>query len=425
MDYDFIFTGGGLAGLSLAYHLAHSPLRDSSMLIIDRDAKNRNDRTWCYWSKESMPFDEIAQCEWKQIKFVGSHLPVISSEGRNLPPQSKRFLGTKDGPRNDSYELKIDLGDYRYKMIRGIDFYRFVRQELAAQPNIRFSQGTVDAIQEGGDHAQVLVNGQSNTARWVFDSRFNWKTFNPAQAHSLHQYFVGWEIETADDMFDPETPTLMDFRTPQKQAMRFFYVLPFSKRRALVEYVSLARDNYRDALSNYIERVLAIRDYKVVATEGGTNPMTDYAFSRRAGKHILNVGTRGGRIKPSTGYAFVRIQRDSAAIVRSLVEQGHPFNIPADSRRYRYFDTLMLDVMQRHGDQVKSIFAALFKNNPIERVLRLLDEEGSVVENAQLLASLPPKLFLEAISANSHSSPKFQRVPGKFGELRGTHMEDL
>lgn len=380
-DYDFIFAGGGLAGLMLAYHLAHSSLRDASMLIIDRDAKNRNDRTWCYWTKESTPFDGIAQCEWKRINFIG-----------------------------DQFEKEIDLGDYRYKMIRGIDFYRFARQELTVQPNIKFLQGTVEAIHEEADHARVLVSGQSLTARWVFDSRFNWKTFNPIQTHSLRQYFVGWEIETAEDTFDPETPTLMDFRTPQKQAMRFFYVLPFSKRRALVEYVTQTRDNYAEAMKSYIAKTLKIDTYRIVATEGGVNPMSDYAFSRRAGKHILNIGTRGGRIKPSTGYAFMRIQHDSMAIVQSLIEHGHPFNLPADSRRYRYFDTLMLDVMQRHGDEIKPIFTALFKNNPIARVLRLLDENGSLIENMQLIASLPPKLFLEAIITNSLSSSRSREM---------------
>jgi lycopene beta-cyclase len=39
--YDFIMAVGGLAGLSLALHIARSPLRDRSMLIVDRDAKER------------------------------------------------------------------------------------------------------------------------------------------------------------------------------------------------------------------------------------------------------------------------------------------------------------------------------------------------------------------------------------------------
>jgi 2-polyprenyl-6-methoxyphenol hydroxylase-like FAD-dependent oxidoreductase len=39
--YDFIMAGGGLAGLSLAYHLVRSPLRDRSILVVDRDAESQ------------------------------------------------------------------------------------------------------------------------------------------------------------------------------------------------------------------------------------------------------------------------------------------------------------------------------------------------------------------------------------------------
>jgi lycopene beta-cyclase len=80
-----------------------------------------------------------------------------------------------------------------------------------------------------------------------------------------------------------------------------------------------------------------------------------------------------------------------------LLASGHPFAVPSDSRRYRLYDSLMLEVMQRHGDEIKPIFTTLFKNNPIERVLRFLDEEASPAENSLLIASLPPRLFLQAL----------------------------
>jgi lycopene beta-cyclase len=369
-QYDFIFAGGGLAGLSLAYHLAHSPLRDCSMLIVDRDAKQRNDRTWGFWTTRPTPFDGIVQREWKRIHFVG-----------------------------DGCEEDIDLGTYRYRLMRGIDFYRFVHEQLSAHANVEFAQGTVEKIEDGAEGARVAANGETYEGRWVFDSRFSVKAFkpDPARYHYLPQHFKGWEIETSNEAFDPEAATLLDFRTPQKNAMRFFYVLPFSERRALVEYVTLGPDEYDEALQVYVERVLGIRDYEVVASEGGINPMTDYVFPRRAGKRVMNIGTRGGRVKPSTGYAFLRIQQDSAAIVQSLLATGLPFDVPSDSRRYRLYDALMLEVMQRHGDRIRPIFTALFKNNPIARVFRFLDEEASLKENSLVIASLPPKLFLQAM----------------------------
>ncbi len=387
-EYDFIFAGGGLAALSLAYQLVHSPLRDRSILIVDREAKTRNDRTWCFWTDQPTPFDRIAYRKWNQIHFAG-----------------------------DGFEQDIDLGDYRYKMIRGRDFYEFARQELQAGGNVEFVRGQVEALDDGAacagaDYAQVRVNGRTFAARWIFDSRFDPKEFkrNSAGDHFMQQHFMGWEIETARAVFSP-IPTLLDFRTPQKGAMRFFYVLPFSERRALVEYVTTAKDNYTAVMQAYIDRVLKIQDYQVVATEGGVSPMTDHLFSRRAGRRIMNIGTRGGRIKPSTGYAFLRVQQDSAAIVQSLLRTGTPFQVPPDSYRYRFYDSLMLDVMQRNGGEIKSIFTALFKNNPIERVLNFLDEKASSAENLRLIASLPPGLFLQALFyLRFPRKPRFARL---------------
>lgn len=369
-QYDFIFAGGGLAGLSLAYHLAHSTLQNRSMLIVDRDAKTRNDRTWCFWTKDRTPFDPMVQRTWKNIHFA-----------------------------SDRFQQTLNLGDYGYKVIRGFDFYHALRQELC-HSNIQFRQGHVETINETADGARITVDGKAYNGHWVFDSRFSIKLFQPDRKrfHYLPQFFTGWEIETPDDTFDPQTATLMDFRMPQRNAMRFFYVLPFSARRALVEYVTTAPDNYDSALRTYIKQSLHIDAFHIMATEGGVNPMSDYVFPRQASAHVMNIGTRGGRLKPSTGYAFQRIQQDSAAIVQSLLNYGHPFTVPADSRRYRWYDTLMLDVMQNHGDQIQSIFAALFQHNPTARILRFLDEVASPLENLALIQTLPPRLFLQALA---------------------------
>jgi len=184
--------------------------------------------------------------------------------------------------------------------------------------------------------------------------------------------------------------------------VRFFYVLPLSERRALVEYTlfSAARprgDECTLALKTYLETAWGIRQYRVLSQEGGVIPITDQPAPRRAGRRIMTIGVKGGRLKPTTGFAFQRIQQDSAAIVRSLLQTGQPFHVPADSPRYRLYDALMLEVMSRHGDEIKSIFTTLFKRNPIERVLRFLDEAGSPWEDLRLIATLPPRLFLQPL----------------------------
>lgn len=371
--YDIIIAGGGAAGLSLAYQLINSPLRGRSILVVDKGAKSQNDRTWAFWSDEPTPFEPIVYRSWDEIELAG-----------------------------DEGEQRIDLGRYRYQMIRGIDFYTFVHAALEACPSVTMLQATVDRIEDGDDLARVVVDDRAYSAEWVFDS-----IFRPAEVveDERHQYlqlhFKGWEIETAEDAFDPEAATLMDFRTPQERETRFFYVLPFSKRRALVEFTVFSGDRfsheeYAEALREYLAETLDIDDYRVVDEEQGVIPATDHPFSRRAGRRVMTIGTKGGRVKPTTGYAFIRIQQDSAAIIRSLIDHGHPFDVPEDSQRYRLLDMVMLEMMEHYGEQLKPIFGKMFARNPIERIFRFLDEEGTPLENLQMIATLPPKLFIQA-----------------------------
>ena len=111
----------------------------------------------------------------------------------------------------------------------------------------------------------------------------------------------------------------------------------------------------------------------------------------------MTIGTNGGMVKPSTGYAFLRMQQDSAAIVRSLLQVGHPFSVPVGPRRYRFFDSVMLSIMAHHGERVESILMALFKHNSAERIFHFLDEVASPWENGLMIPSLPPRLLWQAL----------------------------
>ena len=373
-SFDIIILGGGASGLSLASHLAHSPLRDRSILIVEKDVKDKNDRTWCFWSNRPTFFDNIVYRSWRQLQVLGEH-----------------------------FEKKLDLHAYRYNMIRGIDFYSYARQTISECPHVEFLQGRVELIKVGDQQASVLVDGKLYTGTWVFDSLFNWSAFkpDPTHYHAIKQQFKGWEIEASGQPFDPQVATFLDFRTPQNNGMHFFYVLPLSEQQALVESVLCTTtpvhwELCEQALQVYLENILGIKVYIILREEQGINPLTDWRFPRRLGKHIMAIGNHGGMIKPSTGYAFLRMQEDSSAIINSLLKVGHPFSLPASPHRYRYFDAVMLEIMTHHAERIEPIFTSLFKRNPVERIFRFLDEIASPGENLMMMPSLPPQLLFQA-----------------------------
>ena len=380
LDYDYLIVGGGAAGLSLAYHMALAPrLAEKKVLLIEPEAKTQNDRTWSFWADAPSVFDGIVAHEWSNIAF-----------------------------RSPGFERVIDLGRYRYKTINGLDYYRFVHQALAARPaQVTVVRDTVETLANTVTGVLARTTGGTTyTARYAFDSRPPdlEKLKQPAKHRYLLQHFVGWEVETDTDVFDPATVEFMDFRGPQQHEARFIYVLPHSPRKALVEYTLfsenvLPKTEYEAAIREYLVSTLSLQDYRITAEEVGAIPMTDHPLPARNGTHIINLGTRGGRAKPSTGYAFKRIQQQSARLVQALAATGGP---PADATgdkwQFRLFDTLLLDIMQRRGETTRDIFRQLFERNPVERIFRFLDEQTPWADNLRIMNSVSAGPFLRSIA---------------------------
>ena len=380
LEYDYLIVGGGASGLSLAYHIAQEPrLTGQRVLLVEADAAKADDRTWRYWAAGETPFAAVEAHRWEQL--------VIRTPG---------------------FEKVLPLAPYRYRMVRAGEFYAFVNAALAARPQ-QFARlaGRVTALAEAPDgHGAVatLADGRPITARYVFDSRLPQLVRDPSRYHYLEQHFLGWEIETDDDVFDPKTVQFMDFRVPQREQTRFVYALPFTPRRALVEFTVfsaqvLPKAEYEAELRAYLAGYLGGRPYRVVAEEGGSIPMTDHPLPARLSTHILHLGTRAGRSKPSTGYTFARIQQHSARLVAALAQTGHP---PADAAgdrwQFRLFDTLLLDIMQRQGETTRDIFRQLFERNPVERIFRFLDETTSWADNLRVMNSVAPGPFMRSIA---------------------------
>ena len=390
LEFDYLIVGGGAAGLSLAYHIAQEPrLADKKVLLIEPEAKAQNDRTWSFWTDELGIFDSIVAHEWRKIAF-----------------------------RSPGFERVFDLGRYRYKTINGLDYYRFVQQALTDKPNFSVLRGTVEQLDNTPTGVRATTATGIFTARYGFDSRPPnlAQLKQPQKYRYLLQHFVGWEIETETDVFDPTTVEFMDFRGEQQHEARFIYVLPTAARKALVEYTlfsetPLPKAEYEAAIREYLRGTLGLSAYRVVAEEVGAIPMTDHPLPARHGAHIFNLGTLGGRAKPSTGYAFKRIQQHSARLVAALATTGHP---PADATgdkwQFHLFDTLLLDIMQRRGETTRDVFRELFERNPLERIFRFLDEQTSWADNLRVMNSVTPGPFMRSIGQVLRGKPGRRKI---------------
>ena len=82
----------------------------------------------------------------------------------------------------------------------------------------------------------------------------------------LKQHFIGWEIETEQDLEDIDTVTLMDFTVDQSKGIHFIYALPLSKNTILVESTMLSNHVEKDVwYESEIKKWLDVRDISTVS----------------------------------------------------------------------------------------------------------------------------------------------------------------
>ena len=371
-QYDYIISGAGCAGLSLAMRMLHSGrFRNKRILLVDAAPKNQNDRTWCFWEKGDDLFQPVVYKEWDRLFF---HSDTLSKELRIRP--------------------------YKYKLIRGIDFYKRCLETINEHPNVTFLQNKVEKIFGTQNEAHLVAGGKTFTAPYLFNSILFYKPELKKNHYWLLQHFKGWFIKTARPAFDASAATLMDFRTDQSAGATFFYVLPFSSTEALVEYTlfsgELLPDSaYEEALQGYVKDVLGISNYEVTEKEFGVIPMTNYPFPQRE-NNIVHIGTAGGWTKGSSGYTFRFIQKNTADLVQSLLRYGHPFGVKTISRRFRFYDSVLLHILQHRTLKGAGIFTDLFNRNEPRQVLKFLDNETSLREELNIIRSLPTWPFAKA-----------------------------
>ena len=367
--FDYIICGGGASGLLLAYRMCNDPyFRDQSILLIEKDSKNTNDRTWCFWELGESDLEMMVHKTWNQAYFNA-----------------------------DDFEMDFSLAPFQYKMIRSLDFYQFMKKTLAAFSQLTQIKEKVISIGE----KDVTTEIQTYHGGLIFSSIYDPKSLYQQQKYPvLLQHFVGQIIETQKPCFDPGKIEFMNFNVPQKGNTRFMYLLPLSENKALLEYTLfsenlLERKEYVDAINTFLEG-LPTGGYEVLEEEEGKIPMTCYRFDLKNSTRLLHIGTAGGWTKPSTGYTFQRINEKTKALV-DFIKKGEPLSRFGKRDRFWFYDMLFIDVLAKDNAHGADLFKRMFQKNSPEVIFKFLDEKSSLVQEFQIMRSFNVKQFVSAL----------------------------
>jgi lycopene beta-cyclase len=373
-SYDHIIIGAGAAGLHLLLQIISRPsLADKRILVLEPSKKDENDRTWCYWEKGEGQWDHLLKGRWAEGNFHGP-----------------------------SHSVPLSLNGYEYKMLRGLDFYRYALEKVKASPNIHLHHEKVSEVRRKGEWMQVQTDGGLYYSPLIFDSRIP-KAFEKKNDgyQRLLQHFKGKLIRTEERTFDPSTFTMMDFRASWKGSTSFCYVLPTSPHEALVEYTLftdtlLSPEEYETLVNKEIEGRLKIKNYTTIEEEFGVIPMSDFPFEEQQEPGQLLIGTAGGWVRPSSGYSFKNAERYAKMVVDALVA-GETLPTRPFKARHRFYDRILLNILLEENSLGPVIFEQLYHRNATDRILRFLDEQSSFKEDVQLMLSLDSAPFLRAL----------------------------
>ncbi len=369
LDTDVLILGGGCAGLSLATALAKQAphLR---VHILESRQSYRRDRTWCFWNTEPHLFTAGVSHRWDawRVRHAGS-------------------------------EVRQRSNRYTYEYLAADQFYRLATDTVRNAGHVLSMGVHACAIRSKDNHVEADTDAGLLSARWVFDSR---PRDSSVSKPVLIQRFLGWHISTTEPCFDPSVVELMDFQ-PHEVSGRtvFFYVLPFSATEALVEATflddpALPQPEAELVLRRFLGR-MPTGGYQVLYTETGALPMGEQKpeRSKEPQSRVVEIGTRGGRVKPSSGYAFLRIQRQSTALAKALAA-GSSLPSRFESPLYSVLDSVFLRALQLDSARAPVYFLALFRRIPPDILVRFLSETAGLTESLRVMQALPKLDFLQA-----------------------------
>jgi lycopene beta-cyclase len=364
--------GGGLAGLSLAVALRDHGVRARVRILEPRTAYT-NDRTWCFWDVLEHPFEACVEQRWPAWR--------ITTSGASVVARSQQ---------------------HHYCRLPAAAFYESACARIDAEPALDREMGVrVSAIRPEGAGLRIDTDHGCRYADLVFDARPPAPGAMDTTGHPfLWQDFVGWRVRAVRDAFDPTIVDLMDFRAGAEPGMiRFHYVLPLSRREALVEATAFSPvehgrpSRHEPWLQRELDRRLGPGGWSVQATEHGRIPMTTATMPPTPHPNIIPIGTRAGAPRPSSGYAFLPIQRHARALAVQLAQGKRP-TAPVRSNAVRWLDQIFLARLAAAPSDAPALFHALFAGVPGDRLVRFLGEAGTLGDHLAVMSSLPTAPFV-------------------------------
>ena len=365
--HDYVLVGGGLQAGLLALAIKHHQPQ-SQIIILEKETVSSGKQTW------------------------SCHQTDIPENCRSWFAQIPRKTWPSYLVRMNDFQRNVGIG---YQSIRSADFNTFLQHLSNDQSNgLSFKRGV--EVTELGRRGVELHDGSSFRSKCTIDCR------GPLPVDRYqglgYQKFFGWEVEL-DTSWVPELPVIMDVNTDQEDGFRFFYALPFTKNRILLQDTRFS-DN---ADVDMVDGATRLREYlhrqghssfTVVREEHGCLPMPFATRSIKSSPPCLAAGYRGSWFHAATGYSLPLAVQYADAVARVAPEQAEN----AVARLWQFhrgrakFARLLnrmlfrlLTPASRH-----QVFQHFYKSLPESTISRFYAHMFSQLDRVRLFLRVPP-----------------------------------
>jgi lycopene beta-cyclase len=357
-DYEFCFVG---AGVSTAIHLlTHRDFfKNKRVLILEAGPDFGSEKTFCSFSAHEIPTQ-------KELLF------------RSFEASGKDFY--------KSYEVNTP-----YRCLEARRLFFELDQFIKSSPffKIEFGQ-TVDRLRDCGGLFEVL----GRTVEFVFDAR------PPAIRGPIwYQHFMGWELDFKRP-HQINTPILMEIDPSFQEGLKFFYLIPKSQKKILVELTYFSEQvlddlEYERELASFL-KAKKWAEYQKVFWERGCIPLVTINPPIFLPKNYRALGIRAGHLRASTGYSVWRSFLCSR-------ERGPLLENTFDLRWcvIQWLDNLFLKVLQLEPRYAAELFTLFFRRLGGEAISSFLSESPSWRSLLSVIKTMPKLRFVAAVFRSS------------------------
>ena len=372
--------------MSLAYRLLLGGYR-GSVVVLERAVDFDREQRWCFWGPIDKDITPFVSKTWSKFLVAGGSLEFVRPAGA------------------------------KYYQVSAPSFLNAIREKLSTANNFYLRMGVTvhKTTRDPANHVwNIGTDCGDVAAKLVFDAR-NLRGFtgsSDSAAPWLHQSFAGLTITTSKDVFDTDAVTLMDFRVPDGNEGAFIYVLPYSQNSALIESTLISVD--REETDEHLTRVNWYIETKVKSsvtvhsTETGIIPMTTtkFPFSTTPGRYY--IGILGGAAKPSTGYAFTRIQRHTKRIAAEMIKFGRPLSYRPSStdQRREWIDDVFLTASAINKKFFTQTVLRMVDRLPPDLLIRFLSENDSLADDVKVMSVVGNRELADAAATLSGRRPQ-------------------